>query len=76
MEINNKYLSNDEICAIYKCLDGHIHVKYRTLDITMEPEEFLQVAHVFSKALSSLERKKDVINEEIGITDIDTMQKV
>ena len=76
MGYNNKYLSHDEICAIYKCLDGHIHVKYRTLDIAMEPEEFLQVAHVFTDALRILQRKEDTINEEISIADISAMQKV
>ena len=76
MEYKSQYLSYDGICAIYKCLDGHIHVKYRTLDITMEPEEFLQVAHVFTDALRILQRKEDTKNEEISIADISAMPKV
>ena len=76
MEYNSKFLSHDEICAIYKCLNGHIHVKYRTLDIAMEPEEFSQVAHVFNDALRILQRKEGTVNEEISLADIGAIQKV
>lgn len=76
MGYKDKYLSHDDICAIYKCLEGHIHVKYRTLDITMEPEEFYQVAHVFSDALRILRRSEDTITEEISLADLETLQKV
>lgn len=76
MGYKNRYLSHDEICAIYRCLEGHIHVKYRTLDITMEPEEFFQVAHVFTDALRKLQQQENTINEEISIANIGAMQKV
>lgn len=76
MGYNSKYLSHDDICAIYKCLQGHIHVKYRTLDIAMELEEFYQVAHVFSDALRILRRSEDTSTEEISLADLETLQKV
>ncbi len=76
MGYKSKCLSHDEICAIYTCLHGHIHVKYRTLDIAMEPEEFLQVAQVFTDALRILQRKEDTVNEEISLADIGAIQKV
>ena len=76
MGYKNEYLSNDEICAIYKCLNGHIHVKYRTLDIAMELEEFYQVAHVFTDALRILRRSEDSRTEEISLADIEALQKV
>ena len=49
-----EFLSQTEVCAIYQCLDGHIHFKYRTLDIAMDACDFHQVAEVFVKALHVL----------------------
>ena len=70
------FLSRSEVCAIYQCLDGHIHIKYRTLDITMEPEEFYQVAGVFTDALRTLRQVKDPVDEEINLKDLDIYLKV
>ncbi len=51
MSYKAEFLSKNEVCAIYQCLDGHIHLKYRTLDITMDVFDFHQVAGVFVEAL-------------------------
>ena len=70
------FLSQSEICAIYRCLDGHIHLKYRTLDLTMDPEEFYQVAQVFSDALRALRKVEEPIDDKIDLNDLDIYLKV
>ncbi len=70
------FLSQSDTCAIYQCLDGHIHFKYRTLDIAMDPEEFYQVAEVFTDALRTLRNVKEPANDKITLADIEVLQKV
>jgi hypothetical protein len=71
-----EFLSQDEICAIYQCLDGHIHLKYRTLDITMDACDFHQVAGVFVEALRVLQKTEESVTEEIDLKKMDTLVKV
>lgn len=70
------FLSQSDICAIYRCLDGHIHLKYRTLDLTMDPEEFYQVARVFADALHTLRKVEEPIDDKIKLKDLDIYLKV
>ncbi len=76
MRHKTNFLSQSDICAIYKCLDGHIHLKYRTLDLTMDPEEFYQVAQVFSDALHTLRKVEEPIDDKIDLKDLDIYLKV
>lgn len=69
-------LSQAEVCAIYQCLDGHIHLKYRTLDIAMDACDFHQVAEVFIEALRILQKVEDPGTEEIDLENMDTRAKV
>ncbi|MYG00096.1 hypothetical protein F4212_13325 [Candidatus Poribacteria bacterium] len=69
-------LSRSDICAIYQCLDGHIHLKYRTLDLAMDPEEFYQVARVFSDAMHTLRKVEEPIDDKINLKDLDIYYKV
>ena len=71
-----EFLSQDEICAIYQCLDGHIHLKYRTLDITMDACDFHQVAGVFVEALRILQKTEESVTEEIDLKKMDTLVKI
>ena len=71
-----EFLSQDQICAIYQCLDGHIHLKYRTLDIAMDACDFHQVAGVFVEALRVLQKGEDPVNEEIDLQEMNTLVKV
>ena len=73
LEVSYKaeFLSQTEVCAIYQCLDGHIHLKYRTLDIAMDSCDFHQVAAVFVEALRVLKKAEEQVNEEIEIEEID-----
>ncbi len=71
-----EFLSQDEVCAIYQCLDGHIHFKYRTLDIAMDRCDFHQVAGVFVEALRILQKNEEAVNEEIDLEKMDTLVKV
>ena len=71
-----KYLSHDQICAVYTCLEGHIHVRFRSLDITMEPEEFYQFTSVLFDAFRNLRKANKPINEEINLEDIEILPKV
>ena len=64
------FLSRSDICAIYQCLDGHIHLRYRALDITMEPDEFFRVAEVFTDALDTLRKVTEPVDEEINLRDL------
>lgn len=70
------FLSQSNICAIYQCLDGHIHLRYRALDITMEPEEFYRVAEVFTEALDTLRKVSEPVDEEINLRDLSVTLKV
>lgn len=76
MAYKAEFLSHDEVCAIYQCLDGHIHLKYRTLDITMDTCDFHQVAGVFAEALRILHKDEEPVNEEIDLEKLDTLVKV
>lgn len=69
------FLSQSNICAIYQCLDGHIHLRYRALDITMEPEEFYRVAEVFTDALDTLRKVSEPVDEEINLRDLSVTLK-
>lgn len=71
-----EFLSQDQVCAIYQCLDGHIHLKYRTLDIAMDACDFHQVAGVFVEALRVLQKNEDSVNEEIDLQKMNTLMKV
>lgn len=71
-----EFLSQDEVCAIYQCLDGHIHLKYRTLDIAMDACDFHQVAGVFVEALRVLKKIEDPVNEEVDLENMNTLVKV
>ena len=76
MEYKAEFLSQDQVCAIYQCLDGHIHLKYRTLDIAMDACDFHQVAGVFVEALRVLQKGEDPVNEEIDLQKMNTLVKV
>ena len=71
-----EFLSQAEVCAIYQCLDGHIHLKYRTLDIAMDTCDFHQVAEVFIEALRILRKVEDPATEELDLENMDTRSKV
>ena len=51
MKNTRESLSNCNVCAVYQCLGGHIHLKYRGIDIAMPPEEFYQVAGTIAQAM-------------------------
>lgn len=71
-----EFLSQADVCAIYQCLDGHIHLKYRTLDIAMDSCDFHQVAEVFVEALRILKKLEDPVSEEVDLENMDTRAKV
>ncbi len=71
-----EFLSQAEVCAIYQCLDGHIHLKYRTLDIAMDSCDFQQVAEVFIEALRILKKAEDPVSDEVDLENMDTQVKV
>lgn len=75
MGYKSNYLSQSNICAIYQCLKGHIHLKYRALDITMEPDEFYQVAEVITNALRTLGKLNEPATDNINLADIDVLPK-
>lgn len=76
MSYKVEFLSQADVCAIYQCLDGHIHLKYRTLDIAMDSRDFYQVAEVFIKALHILRKVEDSGSEEIDLENMDIRVKV
>ena len=51
MNHTRESLSCNGICAVYQCLEGHIHLKYRGIDIAMAPEDFYQVAGTIAEAM-------------------------
>lgn len=69
-------LSRAEVCAIYQCLHGHFHLKYRTLDIEMDAGDFFQVAETFAEALRALQKLEEAVTEEIDLENMDTFVKV
>ena len=76
MGYKTEFLSQDEVCAIYQCLDGHIHLKYRTLDIAMDACDFHQVARVFVEALQVLQKTDEPVTEEIDLEKMNALAKV
>ena len=76
MGYKSEFLSKDEVCAIYQCLDGHIHLKYRTLDIAMDAYDFHQVAGVFVEALRVLQKVEEPVNEEVDLENMNTLVKI
>ena len=71
-----EFLSRAEVCAIYQCLDGHIHLKHRTLDIAMDSRDFYQVAEVFVEALRVLQKAEEPVTEEVDLKNMDTLVKI
>ncbi len=51
MDHTREFLSNNSVCAVYQCLDGHIHLKYRGIDIAMIAQDFYQVAGTIAEAM-------------------------
>ena len=51
-------LSSNRICAVYQCLEGHIHFKYRGIDIAMTPQDFYQVAGTIAEAMLTINDDK------------------
>ena len=51
MNHTRESLSSNNICAVYQCLEGHIHFKYRGIDIAMPPQDFYQVAGTIAEAM-------------------------
>ena len=76
MSYKAEFLSQAEVCAIYQCLDGHIHPKYRTLDIAMDACDFHQVAEVFIEALRVLRKVEEPVTEDVDLENMDTHVKV
>ena len=76
MGYKTNFLSQSDICAVYQCLAGHIHFKYRTIDIAMDPEEFYRVAEVFTDALRTLRKIEEPSTDQINLADIEVLQKV
>ena len=71
-----EFLSQGEVCAIYQCLEGHIHLRYRTLDITMDANDFSQVADVFIEAARVLQQVEQQVTEELDLENMDVSTKV
>ena len=76
MGYKTEFLSQADVCAIYQCMDGHIHLKYRTLDIAMDSRDFYQVAEVFVEALRVLKKVEEPVTEEIDLKNMDTLVKI
>jgi tRNA/tmRNA/rRNA uracil-C5-methylase (TrmA/RlmC/RlmD family) len=51
------FLSNNSVCTVYQCLEGHIHLKYRGIDVAMPPQEFYQVAATIAEAMSAFKEE-------------------
>ena len=54
MKHTRECLSNCNVCAVYQCLAGHIHLKYRGIDVAMSPEDFYRVAGTIAQAMMVL----------------------
>ena len=46
-----EFLSSNNVCCVHQCLEGHIHFKYRGIDIAMTPQDFYQVAGTIAEAM-------------------------
>lgn len=58
MSRTRESLSNNNICAVYQCLEGHIHFRYRAIDIAMTPQDFYQVASTIAEAMLAFKDEK------------------
>ena len=58
MSYTRESLSSNGVCAVYQCLEGHIHFKYRGIDIAMPPEDFYQVAGTIAEAMLTINDDK------------------
>ena len=58
MSHTRESLSSNSICAVYQCLEGHIHFKYRGIDIAMTPQDFYQVAGTIAEAMLTFKDDK------------------
>lgn len=54
MHHTREFLSSNNICCVYQCLEGHIHFKYRGIDIAMTPKDFYDVADTIAEAMLTL----------------------
>ncbi len=70
MNHTKESLSSNNICAVYQCLAGHIHFKYRSIDIAMSPEDFYQVAGTIAEAMLTIseENTKSLNDRDRPIT--------
>ncbi len=70
MNYTKESLSSNNICAVYQCLEGHIHFKYRGIDIAMPPEDFYQVAGTIAEAMLTIneENTKSLNDRDQPIT--------
>ena len=70
MSRTRESLSSNNICAVYQCLEGHIHFRYRGIDIAMPPEDFYQVAGTIAEAMLTIndENTKSLNDREQPIT--------
>ena len=71
MGLKKTSLSGNELCLIYQCLDGHIHFKYRNIDLALTSEDFFQVAGAITEALSVLKN-----DDAKSLADIETSMVV
>ena len=46
-----EFLSSNNVCPVYQYLDGHIHLKYRGIDIARTPQHFDQVAATVAESM-------------------------
>ena len=67
MKHSRESLSNCGVCAVYQCLEGHIHLKYRGVDIAMSPDDFYQVAGTIAQAMLVLNDDSSKSLSEIDI---------
>ncbi len=67
MKHTRESLSNRGVCAVYQCLEGHIHLKYRGVDIAMSPDDFYQVAGTIAQAMLVLNDDNSKSLAEIDI---------
>ena len=70
MSHTRESLSSNDVCAVYQCLEGHIHFKYRGIDIAMPPEDFYQVAGTIAEAMLTIndDNTKSLKDREQPIT--------
>lgn len=67
MKHTRESLSNCGVCAVYQCLEGHIHLKYRGVDLAMSPDDFYQVAGTIAQAMLVLNDDSSKSLSEIDI---------